>query len=75
MHNTIAVKIPVSERPPLRPIPPYGCFLREQFKGEGPLNGRDAFAAKSKELAARWRTLSDAEKKVRPPSLRPTSTR
>ncbi|KAI0764740.1 hypothetical protein C8Q74DRAFT_1370657 [Fomes fomentarius] len=60
----LAVKISVSERPPMRPLSPYGSFLQEQFKGEGPLNGRDAFAAKSKELAARWRTLSDAEKKM-----------
>ncbi|KAI0711679.1 hypothetical protein C8Q76DRAFT_737489 [Earliella scabrosa] len=54
-----AVKIAKSERPPLKSITTYSLYLRDQC---GAIGNPGAFATRSKELAARWRAMSDEEK-------------
>ena len=56
-----AVKIAKSERPPLKSITTYSLYLRDQC---GAIGNPGAFATRSKELAARWRAMSDEEKQV-----------
>ena len=60
-----AVKLKKADLPPKKPAPAYSLFVAEHFQTlDKGVNHKDAFVARNKELAERWKQMSDAEKRV-----------
>ncbi|KAI0746290.1 hypothetical protein C8Q80DRAFT_1271207 [Daedaleopsis nitida] len=59
----LAVKLKSSERPPLKAKTSFNLFIQEQYRLSGPTGDRASFLERGKELAARWKAMSEEEKK------------
>ena len=67
------IKLRKDEKPPTGPPTAYSLFLRELYVISPKFSNRDEFKARSKQAAAKWKQLSEEEKKVRLPLRSPFS--